>query len=294
MTNKIKSFTTLAAASVVLAGCAAGNLESVKSKSPEGTAFDKILFTEYVALADLEYGEYDWEDAGAFTNRAQAIVDGNTPAPEEISARELPEDSVRVLTASRERLMNALNAGGRGAAPVHAAGAQGAFDCWMQEQEENLQPADIEACKKDFIMHMERLEAALKPAVVAKAPAPAPQPEEPALPPLPDPIEILFDFDSAAITPAAAREIADAVTQFTLSQSTALRVVGHTDTSGSSEYNAALANERATAVARSLRSRGVSNSKVAETGVGESDLAVPTGDNTKNAANRRVVITFIR
>ena len=68
------------------------------------------------------------------------------------------------LTAARARLMAALDAGGREVAPEHAAGAQGGFDCWMQEQEEDLQPADIEACKKAFMFHMEKLEAALKPA----------------------------------------------------------------------------------------------------------------------------------
>lgn len=289
MKTMMKNVAMLFAAAFVLAGCAA-NIESLKQQSPEGTAFDKILYTEYVALADAEAAEYDQADANTFAGRAQAILDGNTPNPEEISARELPEDRVRVLTAARERLMTALNNGGRGAAPVQAAGAQGAFDCWMQEQEENRQPADIDACAQDFIMHMERLETALAPAPVAAAPAP----EEPALPPLPDPIEVLFDHDSASITAQGARRIAQAVTNYTISRSTGVRVVGHTDTSGSDAYNEALAMQRAEAVARSLRSRGLSVSAISTASVGEEDLAVETGDNVKEEANRRVVITFTR
>ena len=295
MKQLMKSTTTLAAAAFVLAGCAVSSLPDIKSATPPGGAFDQALHKEYVALAELEAGEFDWADADVFTNRARAVLDGNPPLPEEISARSLPEGSVSTLSAARERLMNALNAGGRDASPEHAAGAQGAFDCWMQEQEENIQPADIEACQKDFIFHMERLEAALAPKEEVKAPPPAaPKAPLPPPPPLPQPVVIYFDFDSAEVRASELDKITRAVGSFAIAQARVLRLVGHTDTSGKSDYNAELSERRVAAVVEALKAKGVRDSAIRTTALGEDLPAVQTGDNVKEANNRRVVISFGR
>ena len=49
------------------------------------------------------------------------------------------------LSGARSRLIAAFGAGARKRAPKQAAEAQLRFDCWMQEQEENFQPDDIDA-----------------------------------------------------------------------------------------------------------------------------------------------------
>jgi outer membrane protein OmpA-like peptidoglycan-associated protein len=65
-------------------------------------------------------------------------------------------------------------------------------------------------------------------------------------------------------------------------------VVGHTDTTGSSNYNYALGGRRAEAVQKMLIEYGIPSSQIVAVSAGEEDLAVPTPDNTPNAANRRV------
>src|SRR3546814_7146483 len=65
---------------------------------------------------------------------------------------------VGTLTSSRERLMAVLAAGAAQSDPTQAAEAQVAFDCWMQEQEENFQPDDIAACRDRFEAAMARSE----------------------------------------------------------------------------------------------------------------------------------------
>lgn len=295
MTKYLKSTTALAVAGLFLTGCAVSSLPDIKAGTPSGSAFDKALHKEYVALAELEASEFDWADADTFTNRAGAVLNGNSPQPEEISARSLPDGSVSTLTAARARLMAALDAGGREASPEHAAGAQGAFDCWMQEQEENIQPEDIEACQKDFIWHMEKLEAALAPEPKEEvAAAPAPKAPLPPPPPLPQPVIIYFDFDSAAISASEGEKIKRAVGSFAIAQARVARLVGHTDTRGDADYNNALAEERVQAVAAALEAAGLKGSAVRTTAVGEDLPAVKTGDNVKEANNRRVVISFGR
>jgi len=292
MKNYLKTTTAIIFAGALLSGCAVSSLPDIKASTPSGGAFDVALHKEYVKLAEMEAAEFDWADADTFTLRARSVLDGNAPLPEEISARDLPEKSIRVLTAARARLMAALDAGGRQASPEHAAGAQGGFDCWMQEQEEDLQPEDIEACKKAFIFHIEKLEEAMKPKEVAAA-APAPKPVAPP-PPLPKPIIIYFGFNSSEITPTEAVKIDQAIAAYGAGQAAVLRLAGHTDTSGKDDYNQKLSEARVDAVFAALAAKGFNLTKVRSTALGEELPVVKTGDNVKEQNNRRVVISFGR
>ena len=105
---------------------------------------------------------------------------------------------------------------------------------------------------------------------------------------------VYFDFDEASIRNddmgilrKAAREITDYNPRQVL-------VAGYTDTRGSNEYNRGLSAERADNVSDYLTSLGVSNFVVNQEAMGESDLAVPTGDEVKLQENRRVKIQFVR
>jgi OOP family OmpA-OmpF porin len=67
-------------------------------------------------------------------------------------------------------------------------------------------------------------------------------------------------------------------------------VVGHTDTSGSTAYNARLSERRAKAVADALVGLGVNQSALDVDWKGESMPAVATGDGVKEPLNRRSTI----
>lgn len=70
-----------------------------------------------------------------------------------------------------------------------------------------------------------------------------------------------------------------------------LSVIGHTDTVGRPEANAALGLRRATAVAEMVRNLGLQTSGIAIESHGERNLLVPTADETAEPRNRRVEIT---
>ncbi len=100
--------------------------------------------------------------------------------------------------------------------------------------------------------------------------------------------EVLFDFDSFILKPGAHFElgrVADVLIKYPL---TNIRIEGHTDSTGSEQYNQILSEKRAGAVKNELVQRGVSASRIQTIGFGESQPI-----SSSNAMNRRVNIVII-
>ena len=100
--------------------------------------------------------------------------------------------------------------------------------------------------------------------------------------------EVRFDFNKATIKPEYQELIKQLVDATQENKNIKISVVGHTDTSGTTNYNYALGGRRAEAVQKMLIKYGVPASQIVAVSAGEEGLAVPTPDNTPNAANRRV------
>ena len=98
---------------------------------------------------------------------------------------------------------------------------------------------------------------------------------------------VYFEYDDATLSDAA-RGVLDAKLPILLANpSLTLRVAGHTDERGSSEYNLALAQRRAAAVKSYLASRGVAASRVEAVSFGEEQPAAQGAMESAWAQNRR-------
>jgi len=73
-----------------------------------------------------------------------------------------------------------------------------------------------------------------------------------------------------------------------------IRVIGHTDTSGSAAYNLALSKRRAADAREELVRQGINQAVITSEGKGETEPFVDTGDGVKEQLNRRteVLITL--
>jgi OOP family OmpA-OmpF porin len=117
---------------------------------------------------------------------------------------------------------------------------------------------------------------------------------EPAAPPapLPESGTIYFEFDKYNLTPEAQAALDDIIFDIKDRDLSGIISAGHTDTAGPPSYNLGLSQRRADTVATDLIKAGIPAQIITTEAFGETDLAVPTPDNTPLQANRRVVIDF--
>lgn len=104
---------------------------------------------------------------------------------------------------------------------------------------------------------------------------------------------VTFDTDSARVKPEFRRPLNRVATTLQQYPSSYVDVIGHTDSTGSDEYNMQLSRERARAVARELRERGVAAARIEWTGRGEEDPVATNATPEGRAANRRVEIRIV-
>jgi outer membrane protein OmpA-like peptidoglycan-associated protein len=101
---------------------------------------------------------------------------------------------------------------------------------------------------------------------------------------------VFFGFNKSSLTPEASKVVADAAAAAKQYGSASISVVGHTDTSGSNEYNLRLSMARSAAVKAGLVSNGIAADAISTSGKGEAELMVQTGDGVKEPQNRRATI----
>ena len=88
-------------------------------------------------------------------------------------------------------------------------------------------------------------------------PAPQPQPEAVTPPPPPATYIVFFDFNKANLTAEAQGVVAEAANAYRSTGKVHVKVVGHTDTVGSSSYNQKLSERRAATVKAEMVRLGI-------------------------------------
>lgn len=104
---------------------------------------------------------------------------------------------------------------------------------------------------------------------------------------------LLFGFDSSAIESEARKNLNQLAASLKKHPDSDIIIVGHTDNSGSEEYNLALSNRRSEAAKSYLVSQGISSSRIEAQGRGELE---PIADNDLESGrhqNRRVEVGII-
>lgn len=260
---------------------------------PHGRGFAYYLAEGYRRLAKDEDNQHDFDDAARFLARAGAVERGEWMDPEVLQNRFLPVYAVDDLLYARYRLMAVLERGARSQQPKLAAYAQVMFDCWMEQQEENLQPQDVARCRREFEATVVRLEGspakAADPAIVPAQRGPAACPAI-----CPPATAVYFEIGRAELDVPARASLANVAQTLKVSGIGGVLVSGHADRSGSDEFNMNLSRRRLESVVSALGALGVPSESIGKAlYFGETRPQVPTADGVRMAENRRVELRYL-
>jgi outer membrane protein OmpA-like peptidoglycan-associated protein len=104
---------------------------------------------------------------------------------------------------------------------------------------------------------------------------------------------ITFGFDSAEVQPRflpVLDTLSDTLNEY---NQTVIEIAGHTDSTGSPEYNQGLSERRAAAVDNYLGNRGVLRDRTLVVGAGQAHPIASNATESGRAQNRRVEITLV-
>jgi len=107
------------------------------------------------------------------------------------------------------------------------------------------------------------------------------------------PGNVTFALDSASLNTdfhSVLNKVGETLREY---DKTVIEVAGHTDSSGSDQYNQQLSEKRANAVAQYLSAQGVPAARMVTVGAGESHPVASNDTPEGRAQNRRVEITIV-
>lgn len=274
---KTVTYLLLGTAAIALAGCnqlpgsslgATFGAERYLKADHGGAGFTGALAKEYTEVGRrAAFRDVRWRNATAYIAKARQAESGIEPAPWAPEQLGVGGDAAAMYQA----VVATINEN-KGARPAECARAQAMWDQYLEALRGGdkycITPADARAL--------------LDEALAACAGG------------APGAFIVYFGFDRTNLTDRARATLDEVVAAVQSMGSAALSVVGHTDTVGSAAYNQGLSERRARRVANALVQRGVPAGSMTLAGRGERELARATGNNVREALNRRVEITLSR
>lgn len=248
-------------------------IDAVREMAEQGPAFNRGLREGYLAYGDEQYGEWDYPEYYHFAFKAVDSAKGQRVLPDRPEDRSLAMVDAEALAAARARLLGALDQTARKKAAMRAAEAQVAYDCWLERVGDGDSAERIEECRGRFEQALAEIERSL-------------------VSDIDNVYLVFFAWDQADISPVARTVLDQVLADYRRGLPTRLVLAGHADRSGSDQYNLALSERRAEAVARELRQLGIPADALTLEWFGESQPRVPTEDGVREPQNRRVEIVF--
>lgn len=280
--------TLVLVAGLSLTACANRSLEDLRHTPMKGSLYQSFLASKYLEYAEAEEKAGDWDDAAYFAEKGLQAAYGNDVEPEDVTRWGLSEANLQSLTVIRAEILAMLTPENQEHKSQAAAEAVFYYDCVVDQlQEEQLTEAAF--CHERLMEAMEYLKQ------VGYGTEDAQEPAETATPPSPEkPVQknylVYFGLDQDQLDETTQRVVEAVFKELQNLPNVQIALNGHTDTSGPNRYNLDLSQRRANTVKKALIGLGIAAERIINFGFGETDLAVPTPDNTYEPKNRRVEI----
>lgn len=269
MIRNLGILSTLLSAALALSACTA--LDDMNDIGIGGKGFNHYLYNEYRSLAVFEAEQmYDRADADYYAGKALKADAGVFVEPTLLREREIAPEFLPEMAHARSELVTVLLTQNEEKARWRdLAVAQTSFDCWLEQQEEGIQPEHIQNCRDNFYSAMDRLLGQL---VLEEA------------------FMVFFEHEKADLDTTARGNLVTVARVLKDNPDLHAVLTGNADTTGGEGYNDGLALRRAKAVEAALKAEGVEPSRLSLYSEGERNLLVQTPDNVREQKNRRVDI----
>ena len=267
-----------------LTGCdSTSSLRELRSAQPTGDAYQKALAADYRDFAQEKESHYDWWTSKYFADKGLMAAYGRDIEPEDPTNWGISETQLPEFTDARTKLMEAIT-NNRSTQPELTASGVVAYDKWVEVAHNQWDVWRIEEERDAFFGILAKLSQVHTAEVTGNPATRAATPQESTS------TILYFPLNQATLGDSANAALAELVRYIQSAGNVTVTINGHTDRSGTEEYNMQLSEKRAKFVMEALKAAGVPEKIMKYFAFGESDPAVPTADGVKEPKNRRVEI----
>jgi OmpA-OmpF porin, OOP family len=268
---------------MLLAACTGGGRDDLREATPKGSAFQVALSKEYLKVSDKEAEQARSSNAEFFAQKGLKSAKGQEVVPEKVMLSVNYNDHKDMLNEGQRALEPLLITNLKDRHSQELAEAQTLYDCWLVRARTLAPAKETTMCKEGYFNRVQWLRDALQNDPTTIPPAGKVH--------VSDSYLMYFDWDKAQLNTQALTNLRQMSEEIMHDHAgDGLAVNGHADSSGAPDYNMALSERRAQTVKGLLASYGVPKERMTVFAFGETDLAVPTGDNVRESKNRRVEV----
>ena len=285
--------------------CAYHKIEKLQEMPKSDNKFSNALSDAYLNFALSEMNDMqDDIDAAYFADKGINARNNIKVPPEEINNWDIDKKYVEEANNKRDEIINLSNSKFLISHPETIAKAQLGFDCWLEQLEEGWQDQHIEKCYNMMNNNINKIMDIVKndkdkqnftssPNISSEEAEQIKEVKE--IKRIVDKdikqkFEIYFPHDVYKLDFNLQSKLNDILKKYGHVENTFYEIIGHTDASGTKEYNLILSKLRANAVKQFLLQKGLSAFKISTFYFGESKPKIKTNDGVKEQQNRRVEI----
>ena len=291
-------------------GCAYHNIEKLKSTPSNNNQFSQALSDAYLEFALYEMNEmHDEIDAAYFAEKGYKARTGQEVLPELINSWDIDVSLFNEVNNKRKELISTLSTNRAKDFPILTARTQLGFDCWLEQLEEAWQKDHIKKCydmmntglmtlSQSNINHNKDV---VEKTIIKKTKTKKVINEKEEIKEIKEiknieniadklKFEIYFAHNIYKLNNDIKYSIKKIYNNYIGDNNFTIEVIGHTDRSGSEQYNITLSKLRANSVKKYLKSLGIVEDSISTFYFGETKPKILTKDGIKEKINRRVEI----
>ena len=291
-------------------GCAYHSIEKLKSTPNNNNQFSQALSDAYLEFALYEMNEmHDEIDSSYFAEKGYKARIGQEVLPELINNWDIDIVFLDEVNNKRKELISTLSSNRAKGFPILSARTQLGFDCWLEQLEESWQKDHIKKCYDMMNTGLETLSQSninhnrdiVEKTIIKKKNIKKVITEKEEIKEIKEiknivnvddklKFEIYFAHNMYKLNNDIKYSIKKIYDNYIGTNNFTIEVIGHTDRSGSEQYNITLSKLRANSVKKYLKSLGIMEERISTFYFGEKKPKIITKDGIKEKINRRVEI----